>query len=189
MSETQEIPVKIEAVKPKILYHASANRNLERLEPKQESVRDQKEGPVVFASPDKAAVTKFLVPADDKWTRRGAFSGVHYHVISDRERYKNADKGGAIYHLSPDTFELNHKFGGAKDEWTSQVGVKPIDRGEYESGLQAQLDSGVQVFFVDRQTFDRKDKSYDHGNAILRSLDSENKRRNINPKEIPPFRK
>jgi len=179
--------VKIEEVKPKVLYHASANRNLDVLEPRAESVRDIREGPAVFATPDKAGVTKFIVPVKDSWTRMGSFGDVHFHVISDRKRYEEADKGGTIYHLSSDTFELNHEFGEGKDEWTSKDAVKPIEREDYESGLQAQLDNGVQVFFVDKETFGRIDKSDDHGNAILRTLESENKVRNINPKEIPPL--
>lgn len=187
MSETGEIPDTIEAVKPKVLYHASDNRNIESMEPKQESVRDPKEGPVVFATPDKAGVTKFLVPADDKWTRRGRFGDVHYHLISDREKYSKADKGGTIYHLNPDTFERNLEFGGTRDEWTSKTAVKPIGREDYESGLQAQLESGVQVFFVDKETFEKIDKSDDHGNEIIRGLKSDNELKNINPKEIPPL--
>ncbi|MCH7641227.1 hypothetical protein IID22_03460 [Patescibacteria group bacterium] len=189
MSETSEIPDTIEAVKPKVLYHASDNRNIEVMEPRKESIRDPKEGPVVFADPDKAAVTKFIVPYNDKWTKKGRFGDVHYHVIQGRERYEELDTGGTIYHLNPETFEHNLEFGGSGDEWTSKVAVKPIGRDDYASGLQAQLDNGIQVFFVDDETFERIDKSDDHGNEIIRGLKSENELKNINPKEIPPFRR
>lgn len=189
MSEVGEVPANLtkETMKPKILYHASANVNLEVLEPRAETVRDESEGPVVFASPDKSGVTKFLVPSNDSWTRKSRFGGVHVHIISDRERYEKADKGGAIYHLSPDTFELDETRGGGKNEWTSKEPVEPSDKEEYESGLQAQLDNGVQVFFVDKDTFNRIDQSSDHGNEIIRGLESENKKRDINHIDIPPL--
>lgn len=172
-------------MKPEILYHASVNKNLEVLEPRAETVRDKKEGPVVFASPDKAGVTIFLVPSNDSWTRKGRFGGIHYHIISDRLRYEKADKGGAIYYLNSDTFELDETRGGAKNEWTSKVAVRPIKREKYESGLQAQFENGVQVFFVDKDTFEKIDKSDDYGNSIIRSLESENKKLGLNYKEIP----
>ena len=185
MSEIGEVPANIEAMKPKVLYHASSNRNLEVLEPRAESVRDESEGPVVFASPDKAGVTKFLVPSNDSWTRKMRFGDVHIHIISDREKYEEADKGGAIYHLSSDTFELDETRSGGKQEWTSRKSVKPANKEVYDSGLQAQLDNGVQVFFVDKDAFERIDQSTDHGNEIIRSLESENTRLDNNYKEIP----
>jgi hypothetical protein len=172
-------------MKPKVLYHASSNRNLGTIEPRAKSVRDESEGPVVFASPDKAGVTKFLVPSNDSWTRKMRFGDVHIHIISNRERYEEADRGGTIYHLSPDTFELDKTRGGGKDEWTSKKRVIPIDKEVYDSGLQAQLNNGVQVFFVDKATFDRINQSTDHGNEIIRGLESENKRLDNNYKEIP----
>ncbi|GEM_PF-758686 len=174
-----------EKMKPTVLYHASSNRNIEVLEPRAEKVRDENEGPVVFASPDKALTTKFLVPSDDTWTRKMRFGDTHVHVISDRKRYEEFDKGGAIYHLSPEGFTLDQTKRGGKNEWTSNTSVTPTEKEEYESGLEAQLDNGVQVYFVDEETFDRITQSEDHGVAIIKGLVSENKLKNINPKEIP----
>lgn len=169
---------------PKILYHASSNRKIRMLEPRALTIRDRNEGPVVFATPDKAEASKFLVPSDDSWTRKSRFGDVHVHIISDRKRYEKADKGGAIYHLSSDTFE-NDETKGARTEWTSKRAVRPISKEEYGSGLQAQLDNGVQVFFVDKATFAEIVNSGDHGNAIMRSLESENKKRNVSLLKVP----
>jgi len=171
--------------KPKILYHASQNRKLEVLEPRAEKIRDEFEGPVVFASLDKANVTKFLVPSDDSWTKKMCFGDVHVHIISDRKRYEKADKGGTIYHLSPSLFELDKTKGGGKNEWTTKVPIKPIGRENFDSGLQAQLENGVQVFFVDKKTLKLINQSDDHGNEIIRKLKSENEEKNINIKIIP----
>jgi hypothetical protein len=179
-----ENPVTTETMKPSVLYHASENRSIEVLEPRAESIRNENEGSVVFATPDKAEASKFLVSSDDTWTRKMRFDGVHVHIIADRKRYEEADKGGAIYHLKPDTFE-NDVSKGTRTEWTSKISVRPYEKEEYTSGLQAQFENGVQVYFIDRETFDQIVKANDHGVSIIKGLVSENKIRNINVKEIP----
>lgn len=171
--------------KPKVLYHASQNKNLSIIEPRDNTVRDPKEGPVVFASPDKAGVTKFLVPSDDSWTRKSRFGEIHVHVIKDKSRYLKNDKGGAIYHLHPDTFYLDDTKGGSKDEWTSRKPVKPLKKELYDSALNAQIKNSVQVYFVDEDTFEKICSSEDHGNEIIRGLKSENQKIGVNPLEVP----
>lgn len=171
-------------MKPKVLYHASQNRNIRKLEPKAESIRDKNEGPVVFATPDKAEASKFLVPSDDSWTRKMRFGNVHVHVISNKKRYEEKDKGGTIYHLDPNTFE-HDETKGTHTEWTSNVTVTPAGREDFESGLQAQMKLGVQVYFVDKETFNKIASSKDHGNLIIRNLKSANEIKNINPKQVP----
>lgn len=106
----------------------------------------------------------------------GNHSGIHYHVISDRERYIRADKGGAIYYLDSVSFECDESQDDSSDEWTSTSAVIPIDKEVYASGLQAQLDYGVQIYFVDTDTYRRIiEAGKDLGN-ILRTLTSENQR-------------
>lgn len=141
----------------KYLYHASQNRNIENLEPRQESVRDPKEDRVVFASHDKAYVSCFLVPTDDSWSKISIYrseSNRHtpFHVmcISDEKRFKELDKGGAIYYLSPEGFYLDKNKGNI--EWTSRKKVKPIKKDFYESGLEAMIENGVYVYFCDKDT-------------------------------------
>jgi len=157
-------------IKPKVLYHASQNKNLEIIKPKQETFRDKSEGPVVFASPDKANVTKFLVLSDDSWTKKLRFGKNHVHVISDKKRYMEADKGGAIYYLDSTTFNLDKTKNGGKNEWTSKIKVKPFNKEVFDSGLKAQLENDVQIYFVNKETFDLISKSKDHGKEIIKKL-------------------
>lgn len=170
--------------KPDILYHASCNRHINLLKPKAISIRDKDEGPVVFATTDKVEATKFIVRSNDTWTKKIRFGNVHIHIISDRGRYENVDKGGSVYFLRSDTFE-NDETKGTKSEWTSKVSVKPLKEEEYESGLQAQLENGVQVYFVDTNTFREIEGSKDFGNSIIKNLTSENKLRSTNYKPVP----
>ncbi|MDQ5943592.1 MAG: hypothetical protein QG675_360 [Patescibacteria group bacterium] len=170
--------------KPSVLYHASPNRKIEIFEPRAEHVRDPLEGPVVFATPDIAYASCFIVESDDSWVQISGFNNVRVVVISDRTRFEREDQGGAIYELPSDTF-VNEIRGGAKDEWTSREAVKPITKNVFDSGLDAMLKYAVQVYFVDQETFDHINIADDHGIAILRTLKSENQERNINVCELP----
>lgn len=170
--------------KPSILYHASPNKNIDVFEPRDEHVRDIDEGPVVFATPHKDLASCFLFENDDSWVSISRFNGVQVIIISDRERFEREDYGGVIYELPSDTF-VHEIRGGAKDEWTSRVSVKSNNKTEYKSALEAMLELGVQVYFVDKSIFGKIKDSKDNGMAILRTLDSENKLKNINIKELP----
>jgi len=169
--------------KPSVLYHASPNRDIEVFEPRAESVRDENEGPVVFATPSKAFASCFLVNTNNSWTAISRFNGIQTIIISDRKRFESIDIGGAIYHLSSDTF-IHEIRGGGKDEWTSIVSVKPQSKDVFESGLQAMLDLGVQVYFVDSQTFSKISSADDYGYGILQNLESENQRLKSNVQEL-----
>jgi len=170
--------------KPDVLYHASPNRNIEIFKPRNESVRDANEGPVVFATSQKDYASCFLVVTDDNWVQISRFNNVRVVVISERSRFAREDQGGAIYELPSDTF-VNEIRGSAKDEWTSREAMKPIGKEVFESGLAAMLNYGVQVYFVDKTTFKKITNADDHGISILRTLQSENQKLKINIKKLP----
>jgi len=62
-------------------------------------------------------------------------------------------------------------------EWTSREPVKPLSETEHPSALDAMIENGVQVYFVDKKTFDEIAAADDHGRQLLASLRSENMRR------------
>lgn len=167
----------------KYLYHASQNKNLETLEPRKVHARDPKEGPVVFASHDKAYVSCFLVRTDDscsKISKYGSDRHPTFHImcISDEKRFKELDKGGAIYSLSPESFYLDKSKGNT--EWISRKKVKPIKKEIHDSGLDAMIENGVYVYFCDKDTL--RDLKTDPRNItrtmnILKRLVSENEKR------------
>lgn len=167
--------------KPTHLYHGSSNKEIAHFEPQAKKVRDAAEGPVVFATPDKAMASVFIVGVDDSWGNSGMHNGVPYMVISDRERFEKLDQGGAIYHLPSDTFQTDPAKGLGSMEWTSREAVDPAHREDHESALDAMLNHGVQVFFVDKETYEAFRTAPDHGCALLQSIESENQKRNINP--------
>ncbi len=158
------------AIKPEFLYHASPNRNIELLEPKQLSYRDKSEGQVIFATGNEVYVTMFLVRVHDDWGSYGFFGKLPYFICSNKEKFLSMDKGGAIYKLPSDTFVFDSKkSGGLRQECTSSVSVKPISKKVYESGLKAMTDSGVHVFFVEPEEFSKLKSSFDELKTFLSS--------------------
>ncbi len=166
--------------KPPFLYHASSNRNIEKFEPRAKSIRDSEEGPVVFATPDLALATTFLVSeTSDSWTQIGKSDGVPYMVIRDKKHFMRRDKGGSIYKFSSDNFTCHQDKGMGEDEWVSKDSVTPLEKTDVESALEAMIENGVQVFFVDKKTFNRISHDDDFID-IIKGLESENKRRKKN---------
>jgi len=143
----------MDITKPKFLYHGSPNKNIAIFEPRAESIRDPKEGPVIFGAPDKVYASMFLVPSDDDWTSKGQFSGQYYQAIADEKRYRELDKGGAIYTFSSESFETDLTKSMKQREWISRKPVKPIKKEVYESGLEAMKQLGVKVVFVTSDVF------------------------------------
>ncbi|MBD3300433.1 MAG: hypothetical protein GF347_03715 [Candidatus Moranbacteria bacterium] len=166
--------------KPPFLYHASSNRNIEKFEPRAKNLRDSKEGPVVFATPDLALATTFLVSeTNDSWTQIGKLNGVPYMVIGNKEDFIKYDKGGSVYKLPSKSFTFDPHKGMGENEWVSRDSVTPLEKEDFKSALEAMIEKGVQVFFVDKETFHKisHDKNFI---KIIEGLESENKRRNKN---------
>lgn len=167
--------------KPSHLYHGSSNREITRFEPRALKVRDASEGPAVFATSDKRMATVFMIGVDDSWGNSGMHNGVPYMIISDRKRFEDLDQGGAIYHLPGETFDSDPSKGLGEVEWTSPEVVKPAHREDHKSALEAMLNHGVQVYFVDRETYEAYRAAPDQSLPLLRSLESENQKQGVNP--------
>lgn len=163
---------------PKVLYHSSPNINIDIFEPRKEKIRDPEEGPVVFATPDKALAAAFLVRTDGSWVKIGRFSDgktqTPWHLVTkNKRRFRRRDKGGAIYHLPTTGFNCDPKKGMGDMEWTNKNSVKPIKKEVFTSGEQAMKDLGVNLYFVDRKTFKAINESVDHGRSIILGLKAE----------------
>jgi len=165
-------------IKPSVLYHASESKTIKEFEPKNWTKRDSKEGPVVFATSDKAYASMFIVPSDDSWTLKGRYgdkSSVYaWHIIvNGRDRFTNVDKGGSIYNLPVESFSYDVNRNMADIEWTSQIPVRPKGQTNYKSGLEAMKKLGIKVYFVNDQTFNAIKKASDHGQSIISGLISD----------------
>jgi hypothetical protein len=134
--------------KPRVLYHASANKNLEELQPNNDYPRFEGEGPLVFATQHLAAAAMFLAPKSIP-TNMSIFGDTHVLFINAREeQFIKADNGGAIYTLPGVTFETDPSIGMGENEWTSNVSVTPFDKTVYETSIRAMDEHGVVRYFV-----------------------------------------
>jgi hypothetical protein len=125
---------------------------------------------------------------DDKVSRRGTINNVPFMIISNRDLFQKLDKGGTIYKLPGDSFS-NDPSKGLKSEWVSKKNIKPIDRTDYDSALEAMLENGLQVYFVDDNFLEMINKikmpeGMDELIKILQEAKSENQIKNINYKRF-----
>lgn len=142
--------------KPKELYHASSRSDLNIIEPRAESSRNIEEGLVVFATPSLSYATMFLFRWDGSWVQAGFTNSVPIMVISDKERFfEEESKGGSIYVLPSESFSCEEESNMDEFEWISKRSVKPLRSMSFNSALEAMLENGVQVFILDKDTFDK----------------------------------
>ncbi|MFA6536464.1 MAG: hypothetical protein WC250_00440 [Candidatus Paceibacterota bacterium] len=168
--------------KPPFLYHGSAHKHIEELEPRNESVRDPGEGPVVFATQELALATIFMAAGV---VESGKSGDVPYAVIvGTKEIFKRDDNGGHVYILPSASFEKDPNKGLGEYEWTSKKKIKPDKKIEYSSTLDAMVGKGVQVYFVDKDVHERIRESNDHGLEILKGLKSENQMTGVNIRSL-----
>jgi hypothetical protein len=165
--------------KPKILYIGTQTKGIKEITPRKGNYRDENEGAVIFSTPEKALASIFMIPGhNDSWTKIGYYENVLTVVICmDRDEYVKKDKGGTVYEVPSNSFDYNADIGMGDKEWTSREPVKPVGETYYPSSLDAMIDNGVSVYFVDKKTFDAIRYADDHGREIIYSLTSENNRR------------
>jgi len=166
--------------KPKVLYHGSPNGQIDEFVPHSKESRD--ESPAVYATPDKYLAMMFM---HKNMGLVGHFGDIPYGILfGSREECEHNDHDGHLYTLPSDTFELNHNRGLQGREWVSHNPVKPMQVQKYDSTIDTMLKEGVQVYIMDRQMYNEIKASSDHGQEILRNVQSENQHRGIN---IRPF--
>ncbi|MFC1751662.1 hypothetical protein ACFLY5_00765 [Patescibacteria group bacterium] len=175
--------------KPPVMYHGTHKKEegITELEPRGGRHRGRDEGKVLFATPDRVMASMFLAKGhNDNRTKIGKYNGTPVMVINeDRNEFIETDKGGTIHELPSDTFSCDKGTGLGELEWTSTKKVQPTGKTEYDSSLDAMIENGVQVFFVDAKTFeDIKSDKENHGVGILKDLESENQ---LTDKNFSPF--
>jgi len=172
--------------KPETLYIGTKTKGIKEFTPRRGNYRDENEGPVIFSTPDKALASIFTIEGcNDSWTKIGYYGDILVVVICmNREDFLKIDKGGFIYEVPSDTFDYNPNLGMGEKEWTSREPVKPINETSHSSTLDVMVDNGVQVYFVDKKTFDDIWDADDYRKEIIFGLTSENSRRGKNVKVL-----
>ena len=190
----------------RVFFHGSPNRNIDTLEPRSMWERNKDEGDVIFATPHIGLAAAFMSSHDKSRgfsVKMHSFDGGPYIFICDnKENFLKLDQGGAIYILPTESFyydiglhgmsriqflkkSYNPEMGGL-DEWVSRKAISPLSKIEFSSVYEAMLDLGVQVYFVEKEVYQKirvalKDKSNPlKRRMLLKSLTSENQKMNKN---------
>jgi len=154
-------------VKASIVYHGSKNIELITIKSMGIKKQNSQDAPRLYASPSKAVASVFIVPWDDSWAYFGKFSQEEPYsfVCGDKNKFFEMDKGGAIYTLDAKSFVWRNKGLRENECWISQD-VVPLDKIILKSALDAMIENGVRVFFVDNETWQKIKKSPDRLNFI-----------------------
>jgi hypothetical protein len=132
--------------KPAYLYLGTHTAAIKELTPTAGRVRDPEEGPVVFATPDKALASAFLVEGhNDAWMRIGYYDTLLVVVIqANRNDFITRDHGGYLYTVAGDKFASNPNRGLGEKERTSIVPVRPAREKHCTSALDVTAQVGRQ---------------------------------------------
>jgi hypothetical protein len=172
--------------KPATLFIGTQTNGIKEFTPRKGKYRDENEGSVIFSTPDRALASVFTIEGNnDSWMKIGYYRDILVVVICmDREEFIKQDKGGVIYEVPSDTFDYNPNLGMGDKEYTSREPVKPISEIGHQSTLDFMIDNGVQVYFVDKKTFDAIWDADDYGKEIIYGLNSENSKKGKNIKVL-----
>lgn len=169
---------------PPFLYHGSPHE-IEELEPRTKPHREKEDGRLIHASQDIAVASMFM--AKDV-VRTGVMSdGIPYAIIfADREEFIKNDKGGHIYKVRSNSFEPYLGKGMKGYEWITKDTVEHTEALEYDSTLEAMLNYGVQVYFIDKEFYNAMKKHRGPAYDVIKKfgLKSENQKQGINVREF-----
>jgi hypothetical protein len=162
----------VEKEKPPFLYHGTTDDSIVEFEPRGAEERSD-EDPAVYASPDFEIAAQSM--ANKFVSNGGILNGRKFVCIPmSREEFMQQDRGGIIYKLPSDSFDMNYGkgFGGNK-EWISKTAVKPVSHEKFPSLLQKMLEQGTEVYFIQPEMISVITKAQDNPQeleAILASL-------------------
>lgn len=137
-----------------VLYHASQNKELILLEPKQTLSKDKCIGDYLFATSDKLLATMYLVTKGYGALFGSRDNPPHIVIGANKDEYMANDKGGAIYELPVSSFIESPQVELSEYEMVSTKSVKFLKRTIFDNSLDAMHSAGVKIHFVDQKTFD-----------------------------------
>jgi hypothetical protein len=151
--------------KPKFLFHGSTRASLTNLTPgRTQSIgEDGKEK--TFASPSREVASVYL--ASDYIAPLGWSSGRYngalcVFVPMSEQSFRAKDKGGYLYTVSSEKYELNDGMGMGDEEYRATESV-PTETSEYiPSILDEWKKNGIRAFFVEGAELEKAESL--HGN-------------------------
>ena len=144
-------------IRPKSLFHASAEGGISPLKPRRLKQRMIDEPPLIFATPSLALCSTFLVRSDHTLVLSGSTDAgkTWKYVIGNWDKFLALDCGGWVYTLSPGGFSTKPNTGLSLFEWTSETPAVPMASQYWPSGLAAMITLGVEVYRVEAELFEQ----------------------------------
>lgn len=137
------------------LYHASANKNLEVLEPQRTLSKNKYIGDYVFATADRVLAVMYLIPKGYGSIMDSASKPPKILICADEVELRSKDTGGAIYTLAGADFEESPQLELKAYERASKKPVTPLSKEVFDSVFEAWQKFGIVPKFIDQPTFDR----------------------------------
>jgi hypothetical protein len=135
-----------------VLYHASPAKDLKIIQPKKTLSNDKYIGDYVFATSNRVLAAMYLA-VKGYATLMNAEDEPYSIICGGKEEYLSKDKGGAIYTVFASTFEATPQAGLERSEQVSKISVKPIEKVEYQSSIDAMREAGAKIYFVKEDEF------------------------------------
>lgn len=138
---------------PAKLYHATTNRSLRILEPRECEAMNGERGRFVFAQPDFTIAHGYALKTPDHMCMHympGFPDGsVHACIIRNREKFLSENVTGIIFELPAEQFRrIIFDSGEPAVEWVSEEPVSLDPRKATPVTLESAMAKGIQVFFA-----------------------------------------
>ena len=159
---------------PNTLFHGSMHKDIEIIKPKTLGTRC-KGRPIVFASHHIALASLFMLKHHGKFACGRLPDGNIFYITDNKRQCILDDQPGAIYVVPAESFFCEAHVSLGVDEWISYGAIKPLAKFVFQSALDAILDFGVKVYFVDSTTYARYwrlSSSNDEWSAFFKPLAS-----------------
>lgn len=165
--------------RPRFVYHGSPIGDIKVFVPRVSHGTGEKYGALVYAAPDEATASIFMLSVQGHWSAGRTEKGAYVVIPQDRDEFLASTRPGYLYVLSADTFSTQEGRGMGDYEWASTEPVKPIRKIRYNNPLDELLRQGVLVYFVDKDTYKDVVAAGDKAVDVLRGARTENERRGI----------
>jgi len=135
------------------LYHSSQKKNLKLLIPQKTLSHDKYIGDFVFATYNKYLAIMYLATKGVGILMNPKKPDMTIVICANEKEYLITDKGGAVYEMTDDGFFDSPQSGLGEYEKVTKKPVKPLKKVIFESSIDALVNNGVKVYFVNAKMF------------------------------------
>lgn len=148
---------------PDFLYHGSSQSGLKTIYPKKTLSKDKYIGDFVFASHNKTLAIMYMTVKGYYSLMSPSTSPPYIVICADENEYIEKDREVSIYKLPSGDFEVTPQTELKEHEFVSRQSVTPDSFETYPNALTAFSHNNIDVYFVNKTTFDQIVEAGDKG--------------------------